>query len=82
MEKNPGVPEYAKIMEDTALIAWANDGLATILKSEAQAVSVCGAEAGRSWTPTAIITMKTRRVCYEILGIVRLDAYGEFYLRR
>ena len=76
MEKNPGVPEYAKIIEDTALIAWAKDGLATTLKSETQAVSVCGAEAGRSWTPTAMITMKTRRACYETVGIVRVDAYG------
>ena len=82
MEKNPGVPEYAKIIEDTALIAWAKDGLATTLKSETQAVSVCGAEEGRSWTPTAMITMKTRRIYYESLGIARVDAYGELYLRR
>lgn len=82
MEKNPGVPEYAKIIDDTALMASAKDGLATILKSETQAVSVCGAEEGRSWTPTAMITMKTRRIYYESVGIARVDAYGELYLRR
>ena len=58
-EKKAGVPEYAKTSVETALIASAKEGFPTILKSETQTASPCGASAGRPWTPTAMVTMNT-----------------------
>lgn len=61
MEKKPGVPENANTRLDTAVMPSVNDGLPIILKSECQGVLVCGAAAGRSWIPTATVTIRTGR---------------------
>lgn len=74
IEKKPGVPEKANTRFETAEIPSENDGLPTILKSECQGWSVCGAAAGRSSIPTAMVTIRTGR--YEQCGS-RVKGFGE-----
>ena len=52
------MPPYAYTNPDTAEIASVKEGFLTSLKSETQGVSF-GAVAGLSWTPTAMVTVKT-----------------------
>ena len=59
MEKNAGVPENAKTREETAEMALVKFGLPTVLKSETQGTISWGAVVGRSWTPTATVTIMT-----------------------
>lgn len=56
----PGVPEKENRRFETAAIPSAKLGLPTTFQSELQGPGVMGAEAGRSITPTAIVTMITR----------------------
>jgi len=58
MGKKAGVPEKAKMMVATADIICAKSGWATTWVSGTK-TPVWGAVAGRSWTPTAIVTVKT-----------------------
>ncbi|GMF77364.1 unnamed protein product [Aspergillus oryzae] len=62
--KNPGVPEYAKTRDETAVIPSLKLGLLAILKSDTHTPSF-GAEAGRSSIPTAMVTIRTDQVRQE-----------------
>ena len=54
------MPEKENKRFETAAIASAKLGLPTTFQSELQGPGVMGAEAGRSFTPTAIVTIITR----------------------
>lgn len=58
MEKKAGVPAKAKTSEEQAEIDADQPLLATILKSEMKGCPSFGAAAGRSWTPTATVSVK------------------------
>lgn len=68
MGKKAGVPEKAKMMVATADMISAKSGCAMTWVSRMK-TPVWGAVAGRSWTPTAIVSVRTKEVSVALFGV-------------